>query len=158
MALNRKIKKTIQEFVNRWNKPVREKGNTPLFWIDLLRSVYGIEKPETYIEFEKPVIPTGKKKELGIDGYIAKTKILIEQKSSDINLFQPQSQSDGSKLTPYEQACRYAEGLNYSEKPRWIITSNFKSFHIYMIWIGVEVILKSSISRIFLIITRNCYF
>ena len=132
MAINRKYRKSIQEFVNRWNNVSSEKSKSHNFWIDLLRSVYGLDDPETYIEFEKPVKPTGKKKGNDfIDAYIPHTKVLIEQKNSQTNLSLPQKQSDGTKLTPYEQACRYAEGLNYSEKPRWIITSNFKSFHIY---------------------------
>lgn len=132
MAINRKYRKRIQEFVNRWNNVSSEKSKSHNFWVDLLRSVYVVEAPEIYIEFEKPVKPTGKKKGNDyIDAYIPQTKVLIEQKNSQTNLSLPQKQSDGTKLTPYEQACRYAEGLNYSEKPRWIITSNFKSFHIY---------------------------
>lgn len=40
-------------------------------------------------------------------------------------------QSDGDKLTPYEQAQRYVGGLSYSQYPRWIVTCNFKSFKVY---------------------------
>ena len=40
-------------------------------------------------------------------------------------------QSDGSVLTPYQQAKRYASDLPFSERPRWIVTCNFAEFLIY---------------------------
>ena len=39
--------------------------------------------------------------------------------------------TDGSMLTPFEQAKRYSSELPYSKRPRWIVTSNFQSFYIY---------------------------
>lgn len=44
---------------------------------------------------------------------------------------QPIKQSDGSLLTPFQQAKRYAAELPYSKRPRWIVTCNFAEFYIY---------------------------
>ncbi|MBQ6297014.1 MAG: hypothetical protein IJK81_04900 [Selenomonadaceae bacterium] len=59
------------------------------------------------------------------------TKVIIEQKSLSESLSQEKSQSDGSTLTPYEQAQRYGSSLPYSMRPRWIVVCNFKEFLIY---------------------------
>ncbi|HBJ76641.1 MAG TPA: methylase, partial [Porphyromonadaceae bacterium] len=66
-----------------------------------------------------------------IDIYLPETKVLIEQKSIDIDLLEPKKQSDGSLLNPFQQAKRYASELIYSERVRWIVTCNFKTFLIY---------------------------
>ena len=66
-----------------------------------------------------------------IDAYIPSTKVLIEQKSSDIDLHKPYKQSDGSMLTPFQQAKRYANEMPYSMRPRWVVVCNFRSFLIY---------------------------
>ena len=56
---------------------------------------------------------------------------MIEQKSSKVDLNSGIKQSDGSMLTPYQQALRYNDKQVYSKKARWIITCNFKEFYIY---------------------------
>ena len=56
---------------------------------------------------------------------------MIEQKSINKSLTAAIRQSDGSMLTPFEQAKRYSSELPYSKRPRWIVTSNFQSFYIY---------------------------
>lgn len=66
-----------------------------------------------------------------IDGFIPSTKVLIEQKSIQKDLRQAIKQSDGSLLTPFQQAKRYSAELPYDKRPRWIITCNFQSFLIY---------------------------
>lgn len=40
-------------------------------------------------------------------------------------------QSDGSILSPFQQAKRYAAELPYSQRPRWIVTCNFSEFLVY---------------------------
>ena len=40
-------------------------------------------------------------------------------------------ESDGTYLTPFQQAKRYSANLPYSQRPRWIVTCNFKEFYIY---------------------------
>ncbi len=66
-----------------------------------------------------------------IDGTIPSTHVLIEQKGLDKDLKKPIKQSDGSLLNPFQQAKRYAAELPYSQRPRWIVTCNFKEFHVY---------------------------
>ena len=66
-----------------------------------------------------------------IDGYIESTRVLIEQKGREIDLRKGYKQSDGSMLTPYQQARRYAGYLLYNQVPRWIIVCNFQEFQIH---------------------------
>ena len=66
-----------------------------------------------------------------IDGSIPSTHVLIEQKGLGKDLRKPIKQSDGSLLTPFQQAKRYAAELPYSQRPRWIVTCNFEEFLVY---------------------------
>ena len=117
-----------ESFAQRWLNRGDEKSDTATFWLELLHDVLGVEKPGEFIEFEKRV-------ELShvsfIDAYIPSTKIIIEQKSIDIDLTAPAKQSDGSAMTPYEQAKRYKDWLPSSEQGRFIITCNFRTFRIH---------------------------
>lgn len=115
-----------KNFANKWYEGGGESGNYQIFWLTFLRDVFGIDKPEELIQFQKSV--SGGKH---IDAYIAKTKVLIEHKSFGISLDQQIRQSDGEYLTPFEQALRYADALPDNEKPRWIVTCNFAEFRIY---------------------------
>lgn len=117
-----------KKFVEFWKEKGDEKSDTQSFWISLLHDVYGVEDPTKFIEFEKRVKIENKS---FIDGYIPSTKVLIEQKSISKDLNKPEIQSDKSELTPYGQAKRYSDNLDYNERARWIITCNFKEFQIY---------------------------
>ena len=117
-----------KRFVEIWKDKGNERSDAQKFLIQLLREVYGVKDSEQYIDFELPV----KIKNTSFaDGFIADTKILIEMKGKDIDLTKPERQSDGSMLTPYQQAKRYADELVYDKGVRWIIVSNFKEIHIY---------------------------
>lgn len=119
----------IQEFVRRWTNLGYERGDTQKFWLELLRDVLNISNvSNNYINFE---VPVQLKHKSFIDAFIPDTKVLIEQKSLSKDLNQPIVQSDGTKLTPYEQAKRYGNELPYSLRPRWIIACNFREFLIY---------------------------
>ena len=96
--------------------------------LSLLLEVFGIEHPAEYISFEDKVALDHTS---FIDGFIPATKVMIEQKSLGKDLRKPIKQSDGSSLTPFQQAKRYAAELPYSSRPRWIITCNFAQFLIY---------------------------
>lgn len=124
-------KKAAQEFVKYWSDKDYEKGEGQSFWRSLLSTVFGIEKPEQFVEFEKRVKEEKTNKTYFIDCYIPSTKILIEQKSAGINLRKGEPQSNGEYYTPYEQAKRYAACLKQQEFPTYIITCNFKEFLIY---------------------------
>ena len=66
-----------------------------------------------------------------IDGFISETHVMIEQKGAGKDLNKAIKQSDGSLLTPFQQVKRYSAELPYSERPRWIITCNFREFYVY---------------------------
>lgn len=121
-------RKAAEEFAAAWKGKGYEKGHSQPFWLSLLHNVYGVEKPEEFINFEDQVKLDHTS---FIDGSIPSTHVLIEQKSLDKSLREPIKQSDGSLLTPFQQAKRYASELPYSQRPRWIVTCNFKSFLIY---------------------------
>ena len=117
-----------RRFVETWKGRGYEKGETQSFWYQLLYDIFDIEVPANFIQFELPVHLKNTK---FIDAYIPSTKVIIEQKELKKNLDTAGKQSDGDKLTPYEQAQRYIGGLNYTMWPRWIVTCNFRSFKVY---------------------------
>ncbi len=122
-------KKAAKNFKEKWKDKGYEKGQAQIFWIELLENVLGVDKPTEYIEFESQVLMD---KSTGyIDGYISETKVLIEQKSITVNLRAGIRQSDGSLLSPFQQAKKYIVDLPYERHPRWVVTCNFKSFLIY---------------------------
>ncbi len=132
MATNTTQKQAAKQFVQDWSGKGYEKGETSRFWIALLQNVYGIQDATKFIEFELPVKTILKEKGSDfIDGYIASTKVLIEQKGSHVDLNAKYRQSDGSELTPYQQARRYAAGLPLNMHPRWIVACNFTTFEVH---------------------------
>lgn len=124
----REQKKQAKAFIKRWENRGNERQDSQSFWLDLLQSVYGIENPTEYISFENKVALDHTS---FIDGFIDKTKVMIEQKGANKDLNKAIRQSDGTYLTPFQQAKRYSANLPYSRRPRWIITCNFKEFYIY---------------------------
>ena len=117
-----------REFAADWEGRGDEKQETQAFWMALLQKVYGVAEPEKYIEFEVRVKLDHTS---FIDGLIKPTRVLIEQKSFDIDLLKGYKQSDSSVLTPFQQARRYAGYLPHDQNPRWIIVCNFQEFHIH---------------------------
>ena len=123
------LRNNIKEFVDFWTGKGYEKGQSQTFWLSLLSKVLGVKEPEKFIEFEDQVHID---KSTGfIDAYIPETKVLIEQKAIDKDLRKAVRQSDGSLLTPFQQAKKYIAELPVSKHPKWVITCNFKSFLIY---------------------------
>jgi len=120
--------KQAKAFIERWENRGNERQDTQSFWLDLLQTVYGVENPSEYIKFEDTVMMDHTS---FMDGYIDTTKVLIEQKGANKDLSKAIKQSDGSFLTPFQQAKRYSANLPYSKQPRWIITCNFKEFYVY---------------------------
>ena len=117
-----------KQFAAEWAGKGYEKGQSQPFWLSLLRDVYGVEHPEQFITFEDQIMLDHAS---FIDGFIPSTHVLIEQKSVDKELNKPIRQSDGTLLSPFQQAKRYAAELPYSQRPRWIITCNFAQFYVY---------------------------
>ena len=121
--------KNAKDFAEFWKDKGYEKGQSQQFWTSLLSNVFGITEPEKFIEFEDQVHID---KNTGfIDAYIPTTKVLIEQKSIDKDLRKGIRQSDGTLLTPFQQAKKYIAELPVSKHPKYVITCNFKSFLIY---------------------------
>lgn len=117
-----------KDFAEYWKDRGYEKGESQPFWLSLLRDVLGVEAPEKFITFEEQVRLDHTS---FIDGFISATHVLIEQKGRNKDLRKPIKQSDGTLLTPFQQAQRYSAVLPYSQRPRWIITCNFEEFLVY---------------------------
>lgn len=120
--------KAAKEFAAYWQGKGYEKGESQPFWLSLLRDVYGVEHPEQFITFEDQVHLDHTS---FIDGYIPATRVLIEQKALGKDLKKGIRQSDGSLLSPFQQAKRYITELPVSQHPRWVITCNFSAFFVY---------------------------
>ena len=121
-------REAAKAFAEYWAGKGYEKGESQKFWLSLLRDVYEVEHPEQFISFEDQVHLDHTS---FIDGNIPSTHVLIEQKGLGKDLRKPIKQSDGSLLTPFQQAKRYAAELPYSQRPRWIVTCNFEEFLVY---------------------------
>lgn len=121
-------KVAAKQFAAYWKNKGYEKGESQAFWLSLLRDVYGVEHPEQFITFEEQVHLDHTS---FIDGTIPATKVLIEQKGLGKDLKKPIRQSDGTLLTPFQQAKRYITELPLSQHPRWVITCNFSEFYVY---------------------------
>lgn len=121
-------KKAAKDFSEYWKDRGYEKGESQPFWLSLLRDVLGVAHPEHFITFEDKVMLDHTS---FIDGYIPTSRVLIEQKSKGKDLRKPIKQSDGTFLTPFQQAKRYVTELPVSKHPRFIVVSNFSEFLIY---------------------------
>jgi hypothetical protein len=128
---NVKQRQAVKQFVSDWTGRGDEKQDAQNFWRQLLQKVFGVEDPEKAISFEYKVKNDQTKTTIFIDAYIHDTHVLIEQKSCGINLKKGYPQSDGSILSPFQQARRYAGLLPHNMNPRWIVVCNFQEFHIH---------------------------
>lgn len=121
-------KTAAKKFAVDWKDKGYEKGQSQTFWLTLLSDVLGVKDVGNFIIFEEQVKLDHAS---FIDGIIPSTHVLIEQKSIDKNLKAAIRQSDGTLLSPFQQAKRYAAELPYSQRPRWIVICNFAEFHVY---------------------------
>ncbi len=136
MKNNARTRKAIAKFVEEYltiekgedKNKVAERSYSQTFWTSFVNVVFNVTKINDYLQFEKEVKDSNSKSK-SIDIYIPKTKVIIEQKSSNIDLEKPQP--GHNNLTPFEQALEYQNSLPLSEKAKWIILCNFKEFHIY---------------------------
>ena len=128
MTTDKQQAAAAKEFAKRWQGRGYEKGESQLFWTDMLVSVFGVKDVTSFVRYEESV----KVDQTNfIDVYIPSTRVLIEQKSLGKDLRKGIVQSDGSIITPFLQAKRYVLGLPVSKHPRWIVTCNFSEFLIY---------------------------
>ena len=138
MLTDAQQRNAAKKFAAEWEGRGYEKGETHAFWMELLQTVCGVINPAQFITFEYQV-------QLGhtsfVDAYIPETKVMIEQKSLDIDLNKPAKQSDGSILTPYQQAKRYADQLPNSQRPATLLCATFRRF-MFMIWNVLTILRK----------------
>ncbi len=117
------------EFAARWEGKGYERGESQLFWADLLTNVYGVDNLPGFLRYEEQVASMVDSTNF-IDVHIPSTKVLIEQKSINIDLRKPVKRGDGY-ITPFLQAKLYIVNMRQSEHPKWVVTCNFKSFLVY---------------------------
>jgi len=86
-----------KRFAEKWHGKGYEKGDSQIFWTELLTEVFGIEDPSTFIRFEEQVKVD---KTNFIDVHLPQTKVIIEQKSLGKDLRAPIRQSNGSLIIP----------------------------------------------------------
>lgn len=127
MTINEQ-KAAARTFAEQWAGRGDEKQETQTFWLTLLQKVFGVEDPAEHIQFELPVKIDHTS---FIDAYLPGTRVLVEQKGCEVDLRKGYRQSDGSLLTPFQQARRYAGYLPHNQNPRWIVVCNFREFHIH---------------------------
>ena len=119
--------KNIKNFIERWKDKGDEKSEAQKFWIEFFHDVLEVDEPTKFADFEKDV-KLEDKHMCYIDVYIPSTKVIIEQKSSEIALGKP---SRVTKLTPFQQAKHYSDWLSASQHADWIITCNFQEFQVH---------------------------
>lgn len=127
---DKQISLAAAEFAERWKGRGYEKGESQLFWADLLTNVYGVQNLPAFIHYEEQVSSMIDSTNF-IDGHIPSTKVIIEQKSIDKDLRAPIKQSSGIMLTPFQQAKQYVANMPRSQHPKWIVRYNFKEFLVY---------------------------
>ena len=130
MKTEKQMAAAAAEFAERWQGRGYERGESQLFWADLLTNVYGVENLPSFIRYEEQVKNMVDATNF-IDAHIPSTRVLIEQKSLGKDLRLPIPQSDGSKLNPFQQAKRYVANMPVDEHPKWIVTCNFEQFLVY---------------------------
>ena len=130
MKTERQMAAAAAEFAQRWEGRGYERGESQLFWADLLTNVFGVENLPGFIRYEEQVQSMVDSTNF-IDGHIPSTRVLIEQKSLGKDLRAPIKQSDGQMLNPFQQAKRYVANMPVDEHPKWIVTCNFSDFLVY---------------------------
>ena len=129
MKTDKQMSAAAADFAARWEGKGYERGESQLFWADLLTNVYGVENLPGFLRYEEQVASMVDSTNF-IDVHIPSTKVLIEQKSINIDLRKPVKHGDGY-ITPFLQAKLYIVNMRQSEHPKWVVTCNFKSFLVY---------------------------
>ena len=129
MKTDKQMAAAAAEFAARWEGKGYERGESQLFWADLLTNVFGVENLPGFLRYEEQVASMVDSTNF-IDVHIPSTKVLIEQKSINIDLRKPVKRGDGY-ITPFLQAKLYIVNMRQSEHPKWVVTCNFKSFLVY---------------------------
>ena len=129
MKTDKQMAAAAADFAARWEGKGYERGQSQLFWADLLTNVFGVENLPEFLRYEEQVASMVDSTNF-IDVHIPSTKVLIEQKSINIDLRKPVKRGDGY-ITPFLQAKLYIVNMPQHEHPKWVVTCNFKSFLVY---------------------------
>lgn len=118
--------------------PIREESFSQSYWRDILHGLMGIADLDHLWRPEHPVRIPGRPNPGKIDIYLPDKRIVIEHKSSDVDLDRPQPGHDG--LTPFEQAKLYADNLitkrrghEVRERVSYVVVSNFTEIRIHQL-------------------------
>lgn len=114
-----------KNFATTWADRGNEKSDTQQFWLDLLENVVGMKDTTTNVIFGAKTSQRGY-----IDVWIPDAKTFIEQKSFHVDLDKADIRQ-GQTVTAFRQALNNANTMQFSQRPRYIITCNFQEFRIY---------------------------
>ncbi len=109
------IKRRAGEFTKRWADETYEKGATQTFYNEFFR-VFGVDRKRVAI-YEHHVNLLGDRS--GFVDLLWKGVLLVEHKSRGRDL-----------VKAWDQAVRYAEALDDTDMPRYILVSDFQTFHL----------------------------
>lgn len=143
--MTRVNKKEIQNFVEAWSNQGHEIADKVTYWNTILRFL-GVPQEQidnhSFIDYEKTIkLKQNEHFNGSIDAYIPSTHVLIEQKSSGVDLSKPESRPNGGhteKITPFEQARRYDYHLSANERAYYYVLCNFDQIIIYDIRENVD--------------------
>ena len=138
-------KQEIQDFIKSWSTGAHEVADKVTFWNAILKFL-GVSQQEidnrSFIDYEKTIkLKKNEHFDGSIDAYIPSTHVLIEQKSSGVDLSKPENRPNGGhteRITPYEQARRYDNHLSANEHAFFYVLCNFNKFVIYDIRESVD--------------------
>ena len=85
LKTEKQMSAAAEAFAKRWEGKGYERGESQLFWTDLLTNVYGVENLPDFLRYEERVASMVDSTNF-IDVHIPSTKVLIEQKSINIDL------------------------------------------------------------------------
>ncbi len=138
-------KQEIQKFIKSWSQGAHEVADKVTFWNTILRFL-GVPQEKidnrSFIDYEKTIkLKKNEHFDGSMDGYIPSTHVIIEQKSSGVDLTKKENRPNGGnteKITPFEQARRYDSHLSAKEHAYFYVLCNFDEFIIYDIRESVD--------------------
>ena len=143
--MSKVTKEEIQSFVKAWSNQGHEVADKVTFWNAILKFL-GVPQEQidnhSFIQYEKSIKLKQNEHFTGsIDAYIPSTKVLIEQKSSGVDLSKPEDRPNGGhteKIKPFDQARRYDNHLSANEHANYYVLCNFDQIVIYDIRKSVD--------------------
>lgn len=120
-------REAAERFVEQWRGHGYEKSEAQVFWMQLSAEVLGVEHPFSFDNYgaEKRDAKGG-----FADVILPAASLLIEQKSGNVNLDEPEERQ-GRLVTPLTQALDYNNSFRFNERRRFICVCNFHEFRFY---------------------------